>query len=63
MSVAAALCSMEEHFVPAAYGEDPPELDGLRVVAGDPIETHVLTVLVNAADPSGACTSVVLATG
>jgi 3-oxoacyl-(acyl-carrier-protein) synthase len=61
MSVAAALCAMEEHFVPAAYGEDPPQIDGLRVVAGDPIGMHVRTALVNAADPSGACTSVVLA--
>jgi len=60
MSVAAALCSLEEHFVPPTCGEDAPDLDGLHIVAGDAVEAQVHTVLINTADAGGACTSVVL---
>jgi len=62
LSLAAALCSLEEHFAPPTCGEDPPEIDGLHIVAGDALEAPLQTVLVNAADPSGACTSLVLTT-
>ncbi|MFP4056917.1 MAG: beta-ketoacyl-[acyl-carrier-protein] synthase family protein [Candidatus Brocadiia bacterium] len=60
-SLAAALCSLHDRFVPPAYGEEPPRLEGVRVVAREPLELRVRTALVNAADSSGACVSLVVA--
>jgi len=61
MSLAVALACLEEHFIPAALADEPPALEGVKLIVGDPPHTPVRTVLVNAADPSGACVSLVIA--
>jgi len=61
MSVAAALACFEERFVPAALPTYDPLPEGLRLVAGEPLEGPVGTILVNAADPGGGAVSLVLA--
>jgi 3-oxoacyl-[acyl-carrier-protein] synthase II len=63
MGLAAALCCIQDHFVPAACADEPPALEGVRVVGGQAPELPVRTVLVNAADPTGTCVSLVLAAG
>lgn len=61
MSLAAALACLEGRFVPAALPTYGPSPDGIRLIAGEPLEGPVRTLLINSADPSGACVSVVLA--
>jgi len=60
MSMAAALCCLDAHFVPSILADEPPPIEGVSIVAGEPPEMPVRTVLVNAADPGGACVSLVL---
>ncbi|HPD15592.1 MAG TPA: beta-ketoacyl synthase N-terminal-like domain-containing protein [Planctomycetota bacterium] len=61
VSLAAALACLEDRFLPAALPTYGPLPDGVRLVAGEPLDGPVGTLLVNAADPSGACASLVLA--
>jgi 3-oxoacyl-[acyl-carrier-protein] synthase II len=62
MSLAVALACLEDHFIPVAVADSPPLLDGIRLIAGDPPHLVPRTLLVNAADPSGACVSVIVGT-
>ncbi len=61
LSLAVALACLEDRFLPAALPAYGPLPDGIRLVAGEPLEGPVGALLVNAADPSGACVSLVLA--
>ena len=63
IALAAALCCLEDHFVPAACADEPPVLEGLNVIGGNAPQKAVRTVLVNAVDPIGTAVSLVLASG
>ncbi|HUT34527.1 MAG TPA: beta-ketoacyl synthase N-terminal-like domain-containing protein [Planctomycetota bacterium] len=61
MSLAAALACFEDRFIPAALPTYGPALHGIRLVAGESLDGPIGTLLVNAADPGGACVTLVLA--
>jgi 3-oxoacyl-(acyl-carrier-protein) synthase len=60
LAVAAVSC-LEGRFVPPVVLGDLPAPEGIDLVAGDRRDADVRTVVVNAADPGGACVSLVLA--
>ena len=60
LGLAAALCSLEDQFIPAASAAEPPQVEGVRMVAGEVVEMPVRAVVVNSCDPGGAAVSLVL---
>ena len=62
MSLAAAVIScFEDRCIPPVALGDLPVPDGIDLVVGDHREADVSTALVNAADPCGACATLVIA--
>jgi len=60
LGLAAALCCLEDRFIPAASAAEAPRIEGVNVLAGEVAQADVRRVVVNAADPGGAAVSLVV---